>query len=612
MRKLTHMLLAGTLILACSSCGVETTANYQVIPLPQEVALSQESPFNLNDGTIIAYPEHNELLKRNAEFLAEYISQSTGHTLQTEALAPGSEAPKGAITLGLDPAIGNREGYVLTVKADRVTLNGQTENGVFYGIQTLRKSIPAETKATSILLPAGSIQDEPRFSYRGMHLDVGRHFFPIEFVKKYIDLLALHNMNTFHWHLTEDQGWRIEIKKYPKLTEIGAWRDRTVIGRNTEEYDNTRYGGFYTQEQAKEIVKYAGERYITVIPEVDLPGHMLAALAAYPEMGCTGGPYEVCPRWGVFEDVLCIGNEKSMQFLEDVMAEIIDIFPSKYIHIGGDEAPKTEWKKCPHCKARMEALGLTDYEDLQGYFTKRVVAILKKHGKRAVCWNDVLESKDVDTENIIQYWTAQHEAPVPAFIERGGKVIFSNMSALYFDYPHGINSLNKVYHYQPVVMGKSYADSPNMLGYEAALWSEQVETPEHLEELLFPRLYAVSEIAWNEAGDYADFEHRAEKKIEIAAKQGVNCMTKDGWNPEGEVRVQSAATFIAHMMNPGGIGTPHTDAEREMVRPVIEKFAQIWFRPQDVPEMMKNDDLVGAALNFMKMFPPENDETKGE
>lgn len=225
------MLLAGTLILACSSCGVETTANYQVIPLPQEVALSQESPFNLNDGTIIAYPEHNELLKRNAEFLAEYISQSTGRTLQTEALAPGSEAPKGAITLGLDPAIGNREGYVLTVKADRVTLNGQTENGVFYGIQTLRKSIPAETKATSILLPAGSIQDEPRFSYRGMHLDVGRHFFPIEFVKKYIDLLALHNMNTFHWHLTEDQGWRIEIKKYPKLTEIGAWRDRTVIGR---------------------------------------------------------------------------------------------------------------------------------------------------------------------------------------------------------------------------------------------------------------------------------------------------------------------------------------------------------------------------------------------
>ena len=335
-------------------------------------------------------------------------------------------------------------------------------------------------------------------------------------------------------------------------------------------------------------------------------------IAAYPHLSCFGEKTELCQFGGIFEKILCPGKDETFEFIEKLLTEVCALFPDDRFHIGGDEAPKTEWKKCPHCKARMEALGLTDYEDLQGYFTKRVVAILKKHGKRAVFWNDVLESKDVDTENIVQYWTAQHEAPVPAFIERGGKVIFSNMSALYFDYPHGINSLNKVYHYQPVVMGKSYADSPNMLGYEAALWSEQVETPEHLEELLFPRLYAVSEIAWNEAGDYADFEHRAEKKIEIAAKQGVNCMAKDGWNPEGEARVQSAATFIAHMMNPGGIGTPHTDAEREMARPVREKFAQIWFRPQDIPEMMKNDDLVGAALSFMKMFPTENGETKGE
>ena len=437
MRKLTHMLLAGTLILACSSCGVETTANYQVIPLPQEVALSQESPFNLNDGTIIAYPEHNELLKRNAEFLAEYISQSTGHTLQTEALAPGSEAPKGAITLGLDPAIGNREGYVLTVKADRVTLNGQTENGVFYGIQTLRKSIPAETKATSILLPAGSIQDEPRFSYRGMHLDVGRHFFPIEFVKKYIDLLALHNMNTFHWHLTEDQGWRIEIKKYPKLTEIGAWRDRTVIGRNTEEYDNTRYGGFYTQEQAKEIVKYAGERYITVIPEVDLPGHMLAALAAYPEMGCTGGPYEVCPRWGVFEDVLCIGNEKSMQFLEDVMAEIIDIFPSKYIHIGGDEAPRTRWEKWPKCQARIRTEKLkadknhTAEDRLQSYCMTRIEKLLNSKGRQIIGWDEILEG-DVAPNATVMSWRGSAGGIKAA--QLGHDVIMTPNDYCYFDY----------------------------------------------------------------------------------------------------------------------------------------------------------------------------------
>ena len=508
MRKLTHMLLAGTLILACSSCGVETTANYQVIPLPQEVALSQESPFNLNDGTIIAYPEHNELLKRNAEFLAEYISQSTGHTLQTEALAPGSEAPKGAITLGLDPAIGNREGYVLTVKADRVTLNGQTENGVFYGIQTLRKSIPAETKATSILLPAGSIQDEPRFSYRGMHLDVGRHFFPIEFVKKYIDLLALHNMNTFHWHLTEDQGWRIEIKKYPKLTEIGAWRDRTVIGRNTEEYDNTRYGGFYTQEQAKEIVKYAGERYITVIPEVDLPGHMLAALAAYPEMGCTGGPYEVCPRWGVFEDVLCIGNEKSMQFLEDVMAEIIDIFPSKYIHIGGDEAPRTRWEKCPKCQARIRTEKLkadknhTAEDRLQSYCMTRIEKLLNSKGRQIIGWDEILEG-DVAPNATVMSWRGSAGGIKAA--QLGHDVIMTPNDYCYFDYyqsedtrhePFAIGGfvpLEKVYSLNPTA-SLTEEQAKHILGTQANLWTEYIPTSEQVEYMVLPRMAALAEV----------------------------------------------------------------------------------------------------------------------
>ena len=532
------MLLAGTLILACSSCGVETTANYQVIPLPQEVALSQESPFNLNDGTIIAYPEHNELLKRNAEFLAEYISQSTGHTLQTEALAPGSEAPKGAITLGLDPAIGNREGYVLTVKADRVTLNGQTENGVFYGIQTLRKSIPAETKATSILLPAGSIQDEPRFSYRGMHLDVGRHFFPIEFVKKYIDLLALHNMNTFHWHLTEDQGWRIEIKKYPKLTEIGAWRDRTVIGRNTEEYDNTRYGGFYTQEQAKEIVKYAGERYITVIPEVDLPGHMLAALAAYPEMGCTGGPYEVCPRWGVFEDVLCIGNEKSMQFLEDVMAEIIDIFPSKYIHIGGDEAPRTRWEKCPKCQARIRTEKLksdknhTAEDRLQSYCMTRIEKFLNSKGRRIIGWDEILEG-DVAPNATVMSWRGSAGGIKAA--QLGHDVIMTPNDYCYFDYyqsedtrhePFAIGGfvpLEKVYSLNPTA-SLTEEQAKHILGAQANLWTEYIPTSEQAEYMVLPRMAALAEVQWTqlEKKDYTNFTTRLAGLIGIYRRYGLN------------------------------------------------------------------------------------------
>lgn len=532
------MLLAGTLILACSSCGVETTANYQVIPLPQEVALSQESPFNLNDGTIIAYPEHNELLKRNAEFLAEYISQSTGHTLQTEALAPGSEAPKGAITLGLDPAIGNREGYVLTVKADRVTLNGQTENGVFYGIQTLRKSIPAETKATSILLPAGSIQDEPRFSYRGMHLDVGRHFFPIEFVKKYIDLLALHNMNTFHWHLTEDQGWRIEIKKYPKLTEIGAWRDRTVIGRNTEEYDNTRYGGFYTQEQAKEIVKYAGERYITVIPEVDLPGHMLAALAAYPEMGCTGGPYEVCPRWGVFEDVLCIGNEKSMQFLEDVMAEIIDIFPSKYIHIGGDEAPRTRWEKCPKCQARIRTEKLkadknhTAEDRLQSYCMTRIEKLLNSKGRQIIGWDEILEG-DVAPNATVMSWRGSAGGIKAA--QLGHDVIMTPNDYCYFDYyqsedtrhePFAIGGfvpLEKVYSLNPTA-SLTEEQAKHILGTQANLWTEYIPTSEQVEYMVLPRMAALAEVQWTqlEKKDYTNFTTRLAGLIGLYRRDGLN------------------------------------------------------------------------------------------
>ena len=277
--KLNHVLLAGVVALACSSCQTEKKADYQVIPLPQEVVLTQEKPFLLNKNVSITYPEGNLLLKRNAEFLSGYIRQATGYTPPVKGLKDG-ETAKHAINLGLDADIANKEGYVLTTTSEGIQINGQTENGVFYGCQTLRKSIPAEAQGADILLPAGSIKDEPRFTYRGMHLDVCRHFFPLEFIKEYIDLLALHNMNTFHWHLTDDQGWRIEIKKYPKLTEVGSKRNCTVVGKaRSGKYDNIPYGGFYTQEQAKEIVKYAQERYITVIPEVDLPGHMLAALA---------------------------------------------------------------------------------------------------------------------------------------------------------------------------------------------------------------------------------------------------------------------------------------------------------------------------------------------
>lgn len=538
MRKLNHALLAGALALACASCTAEKEANYQVIPLPQEVSLTQETPFKLNENVLIAYPENNALLQRNAEFLSEYIQQATNYAPKTKAIVAGEQV-KNAIVLGLDPGIANKEGYVLTTTPEGISINGQTENGVFYGIQTLRKSIPAEAKGATILIPAGEIKDEPRFSYRGMHLDVGRHFFPKEFMKKYIDLLALHNMNTFHWHLTDDQGWRIEIKKYPKLTEIGSQRSRTVIGRNTQEYDNTPYGGFFTQEEAKEIVKYAQERYITVIPEVDLPGHMLAALAAYPEMGCTGGPYEVCPRWGIFEDVLCIGNDQTMQFLEDVMSEIIEIFPSKYVHIGGDEAPRTRWEKCPKCQARIKAEGLkadknhTAEDRLQSYCMTRIEEFLNSKGRQIIGWDEILEG-DVAPNATVMSWRGM-EGGIKA-AQLGHDVIMTPTSFCYFDYyqtadtkdePLGIGGyvpIEKVYSLEPVPAALTEEQSKHILGAQANLWTEYIHSSEHVEYMILPRMAALAEVQWTqpEKKDFKDFTKRLARLMKFYQRDGFN------------------------------------------------------------------------------------------
>ena len=538
MRKLNHALLAGALALACASCTAEKEANYQVIPLPQEVSLTQENPFKLNENVLIAYPENNALLQRNAEFLSEYIQQATNYAPKTKAIAAGEQV-KNAIVLGLDPSIANKEGYALTTTPEGININGQTENGVFYGIQTLRKSIPAEAKEATILIPAGEIKDEPRFSYRGMHLDVGRHFFPKEFMKKYIDLLALHNMNTFHWHLTDDQGWRIEIKKYPKLTEIGSQRSRTVIGRNTQEYDNTPYGGFFTQEEAKEIVKYAQERYITVIPEVDLPGHMLAALAAYPEMGCTGGPYEVCPRWGIFEDVLCIGNDQTMQFLEDVMNEIIEIFPSKYVHIGGDEAPRTRWEKCPKCQARIKTEGLkadknhTAEDRLQSYCMTRIEEFLNSKGRQIIGWDEILEG-DVAPNATVMSWRGM-EGGIKA-AQLGHDVIMTPTSFCYFDYyqtadtkdePLGIGGyvpIEKVYSLEPVPAVLTEEQSKHILGAQANLWTEYIHSSEHVEYMVLPRMAALAEVQWTqpEKKDFKDFTKRLARLMKFYQRDGFN------------------------------------------------------------------------------------------
>lgn len=536
--KLNHVLLAGVVALACSSCQTEKKADYQVIPLPQEVVLTQEKPFLLNKNVSITYPESNLLLKRNAEFLSGYIRQATGYTPPVKGLKDG-ETAKHAINLGLDADIANKEGYVLTTTSEGIQINGQTENGVFYGCQTLRKSIPAEAQGADILLPAGSIKDEPHFTYRGMHLDVCRHFFPLEFIKEYIDLLALHNMNTFHWHLTDDQGWRIEIKKYPKLTEVGSKRNCTVVGKaRSGKYDNIPYGGFYTQEQAKEIVKYAQERYITVIPEVDLPGHMLAALAAYPDMGCTGGPYKVSPDWGIFEDVLCIGNEQSMQFLEDVMAEITEIFPSKFVHIGGDEAPRTRWAKCPKCQARIKAEGLktdkqhTAEDRLQSYCMTRIEKFLNSKGRQIIGWDEILEG-DVAPNATVMSWRGTSGGIKAA--QMGHDVIMTPNLYCYFDYlqtadskdePLGIGGyvpVEKVYSLDPTA-ALTEEQAKHILGAQANLWTEYIATTEHAEYMILPRMAALAEVQWTqpEKKDYADFTQRLPRLIKFYQRDSMN------------------------------------------------------------------------------------------
>nr|MCR4764881.1 beta-N-acetylhexosaminidase [Bacteroidaceae bacterium] len=315
-------------------------ANYDVVPLPKTINLSSAAGFNLNETVSIIYPEGNADMERNAHFLSDYVNEMTQLRLGLRPMGAKEKVKKvgqGNILIALDAQISNPEGYTIQVTDKGVVISGKTPAGVFLAIQTLRKSLPVlQTKPQAITLPAVSIVDEPRYAYRGMHLDCGRHFFSVDFIKEYIDLIALHGMNRFHWHLTEDQGWRIEIKKYPRLTEVGAWRSGTTVGRNSGIDDGVPHGGFYSQDECRDIVKYAADRYITIIPEIDMPGHMLSALAAYPELGCTGGPYEVPHTWGVFDDVLCPGKEETFNFVENVLNELIAIFPSEYIHIGGD------------------------------------------------------------------------------------------------------------------------------------------------------------------------------------------------------------------------------------------------------------------------------------
>ncbi|WP_337746099.1 beta-N-acetylhexosaminidase [Hallella sp.] len=504
-------------------------ADYNVIPLPQEVTLTQKGAFVLTGATPIVYPEGDEQLKNDAQFLSDYIADVTALRLTTT-----SAKVKNAITLRLNKKVQSKEGYVITVDKKGVVIEGATAAGVFYGVQTLRKSIPIDKSLTEVTLPAVMLKDAPRFGYRGVMLDCARHYFPVKFVKQFIDLIAMHNMNVFHWHLTDDQGWRIEVKKYPDLAKIGSVREKTVLGHNSDVFDDTPYGGYYTQEEAREIVKYAADRFITVIPEIDMPGHMIAALAAYPDMGCTGGPYKVSPIWGIMPDVLCLGNEKTYQFCEDVLSEMMDIFPSEYIHLGGDETPNVRWKECPKCKALMAKENLTPGK-LQGYFTNRIEKFVNSKGRRIIGWDEILDG-DINQSATIMSWRGT--APGARGAKMGHDVIMSPSSHVYFDYYQtrqgesqweeplligGNLPIERTYSLEPVPEGADAETASHIIGVQGNLWTEYIAGPSLAEYQVLPRMGALSEVQWRPQGqkDFENYKMRQTKMLKLYDAYGL-------------------------------------------------------------------------------------------
>ena len=494
-------------------------ANYEVVPLPQSIVMQKGEPFILEAGVeILATAD----LQQEAEFLKQYLKEVTWNDLP---IVQKRTKKVRYIELAVSPNVKEAEGYLLTVSQKGVTILGGSAAGVFYGIQTLRKAV----KEGPIMNPV-VITDAPRFTWRGMHLDCSRHFFSVDFVKKFIDLLALHNMNRFHWHLTDDQGWRIEIKKWPKLISVGSNRSGTIIGTNSDIDDGIPYGGYYTQDEAREIVAYAAARHITVIPEIDMPGHMLAALASYPELGCTGGPYQVGHYWGVYKDVLCVSNERVYQFVEDVLTEIMDIFPSEVIHIGGDETPTDKWLQCPRCQALQKQLpapqqAAEDFEPLtsklsplQAHFTKKVFDFLTSKGRRALGWDEILDGSPQDA--MIMSWRGTEPGAKAA--ETGHDVVMTPTTYCYFDYQQvkdtqfepsrcgGFIPIEKVYSLDPAPDSLSVTAREHILGTQANLWAEYMTNEAMVEYQALPRMSALSEVQWTqpERKDYEAFKER--------------------------------------------------------------------------------------------------------
>ncbi|MFQ5570214.1 MAG: beta-N-acetylhexosaminidase [Rhodothermales bacterium] len=547
--KCASAVVAFFFLLLWSACGTPDrpsvpsadTAGIDVIPRPQNIVPgSGEFVLNANTQIVLSDPS-NEELAALAAFWADMLRGATGFDLPV-----ADEAASEGVTNSLAFMLAeNRDGageeaYRLSVTPEAVTVSATAHAGLFYGMQTLRQLLPVEIEGGATegedvrwTVPTVEIEDVPRFTYRGMHLDVGRHMFPVAFIKKYIDLLAMYKMNTFHWHLTEDQGWRLEIKKHPRLTEVAAYRKETILEKNFDPYvgDGQRYGGFYTQDEVREVVAYAQERYVTVIPEIEMPGHSLAVLAAYPHLACTEGPFEVGTRWGVFEDIYC-PSEETFQFLEDVLTEVMELFPGPYIHIGGDEAPKKRWEESELAQEVIRREGLADEHELQSYFIRRIEQFLLAHGRRLIGWDEILEG-GLAPEATVMSWRGMDGGIAAA--QQGHDVIMTPTSHCYFDYYQGdktqeplaiggFTPLDKVYSFEPVPEALSAEEARHILGAQGNVWTEYMKTTDYVEYMVFPRMLALSEVVWSpkEARNWDGFTQRLQAHFDRLDALDVN------------------------------------------------------------------------------------------
>lgn len=509
--------------------------DYLIVPKPKYIRPG-EGFFTFKTTTEIVVSPGAEAV---AHFLCGLLRPALGYDISVKVDGSGQSASN-AVNLLLDAGLDQlgKEGYKLQIQSDAVIICAAQPAGLFYGLQTLRQLLPPEierenTMDVPLTVPAVIIEDTPRFTWRGLHLDVGRHMFSVSFIKRFLDLMALHKFNTFHWHLTEDQGWRLEIKKYPRLTEVGAYRTATPLPSDRHTLDDVPYGGFYTQAHVREIVAYAAQRFISVVPEIELPGHSVAALASYPDLGCTGGPYEVRVNWGIAKDVYCAGNDSVFAFLEDVLSEVMELFPSSVIHIGGDECPKERWESCSKCQKRIHEQGLANEHELQSYFIRRIEAYLNAHGRQIIGWDEILEG-GLAPNAMVQSWRGI-EGGIQA-CRQGHDVVMSPTSHCYFDYYQSENlgeeppaiggflPLERVYAFEPVPEVLSPEEARHVIGAEGALWTEYIPTPELLEYMAFPRATALAEVVWSspEVRNYPDFLQRLSAMNKRLHKLGVN------------------------------------------------------------------------------------------